>query len=66
MVCEIAKPSRGGVNMSHEEVKDLGEVHCPSCKILIKVSKRVVWDRKEKRKKLEEELVTEKVVQATL
>jgi len=52
--------------MEHEEIKEIGEVNCPSCHVLIKVKKRVVWDREEKRKKVEENLLVEKIVQATL
>lgn len=49
-----------------EEIKELGEVKCPNCEVLITVKKRTVYNQPNPRRKVIEELFTEESVQTTL
>jgi hypothetical protein len=49
-----------------EEIKELGQLNCPHCKKLIILSRRVVYDRPDPRRKVSEEYIGEKSKQAVL
>jgi DNA-directed RNA polymerase subunit RPC12/RpoP len=63
-----SRETRRGGNLSSEaeEIKELGEVKCPNCEVLITVKKRTVYNQPNPRRKVIEELFTEESVQTTL